>query len=445
MKYYLAIDIGASSGRHIVAHVENGRLVTEEIYRFPNGAKEVDGRLYWDVDGIFDNILKGLERAGELNKIPAYIGIDTWAVDYALIGEDGKRLYPVFCYRDARGERAAAKVHRKIPFNSLYEKTGIQYQPFNTVYQLYDDKTEGRLKKAYKMLMLPDYFNYLLTGVIKQEYTNATSTGLVNATKNDWDEDILKTLGIDKSIFSKPTMPGCVVGGLKDEIAKKVGYKSIIALPATHDTASAVDALDIGEGVPYLSSGTWSLLGVKIKKALTDEKSAATNWSNEGGPAYFRYQKNIMGLWLVQRLRSELCPEKSFDEIVKEVEKCPYNRVIDVNDKIFFSPPSMKKAFDDATKGGGERPISEADYFKAAYLGLAHCYKRTLDELYDNTGIRAEKLYIAGGGAKNDYLNGLTAEVCGVEVIALPVEATAIGNLKRIISADGVDVSALVY
>ena len=443
MKYYLAIDIGASSGRHIVAHIEGNRLVTEEIYRFPNGAKEEGGRLYWDVDSIFDHIIKGLQRAGELNKIPSYIGIDTWAVDYALIGKDGKRLYPVFCYRDERGAKASVKVHEKLPFEALYKKTGIQYLSFNTIYQLYDDKLNGRLDKAYRMLMLPDYFNYLLTGKIKQEYTNATSTGLVNATTHDWDEDILNALGINKSLLSVIEKPSTIVGRFTDEIAKKVGYRSVIALPATHDTASAVEALDIENGVPYISSGTWSLLGVKVDRAITDEKSMKSNWSNEGGPDYFRYQKNIMGLWLVQRLREELCPEKSFAAIADEAEKSGYNFVIDVNDQMFFAPKSMKKAFDDACPDN-EKLKENADYFKAAYLGLAHCYKRTLDELYDNTGIRAEKLYIAGGGAKNEFLNKLTADVCGVKVISLPIEATAIGNLKRLLTADGVDVTKLI-
>lgn len=428
MKYYLAIDIGASSGRHIIGWEENGGINTEEVYRFKNGVESKDGSLVWNVERLFKEIINGLKAAKAKGYIPVSIGVDTWAVDYALLDKEDKLIGDIFAYRDIRTEAAVEGVHRVICFNELYKRTGIQFQPFNTIYQLYADKTSGKLEQAESMLMLPDYLNFLLTGVKKQEYTNATSTGLVNATTRDWDGNICDLTGFDCKLFKELSSPQTVVGKLKKEVAEEIGYSAEVVLPATHDTASAVEGIPMTENSPYISSGTWSLLGIKVPQAITDKNSFKANYSNEGGIGYYRYQKNIMGMWVINRLRDELCPDKPFPEIVKEAEESTFNEYVDVNDNAFLAPESMKAAFDNALKSKRQ---STGDYFRCAYLSLAQSYKTALDELKSNTGIKFDKLYIVGGGAKNGFLNRLTEEICKVKVIALPIEASALGNIKQ--------------
>ena len=424
-KYRLAIDIGASSGRHILEYMQDGKMVLEEIYRFPNGAKNTDGSLYWDVDSLFENIVAGLAKAKELGKIPETVGIDTWAVDYALLDKDDRRIGEVFSYRDGRTQESAEKAHKLLPFASLYEKTGIQFQPFNTVYQLYADKLTGKIEGAESMLMLPDYFNFLLTGIKRQEYTNATSTGMVNALTHTWDEEIIQTLGLPQKLFGELTLPGSVVGKFSKEIEERVGYCATVMLPATHDTASAVLAAPIEKGQPYISSGTWSLLGIEQSKAHTDPKSMAVNYSNEGSLNYtFRYQKNIMGLWMIQQVRHELNDEYSFAELADMARANPKDIFIDVNDNKFLSPANMTAAIEEET---GKLSVGEMAY--VIYSGLAKCYKKCIEELEELTGEKYHTLYIIGGGSKNTLLNEMTAKETGLRVVTGPTEGTAIGNL----------------
>ncbi len=425
-KYYLAIDIGASSGRHIVGWEEDGKIITEEVFRFPNGTKTQCGHLVWDIDNLFKNVKKGIKRA--LPKYPQIqsLAIDTWGVDYVLMTESGPFM-PCLAYRDSRTKSVIDEVHSIIPFEELYSKTGIQFQPFNTIYQLYEDKKRGRLSVVTDFLMIPEYLNYLLTGVKKKEYTNATTTGLVNAQTGDWDGDIIDLLGFQREIFGKLYAPGESVGMLKDDIAAEVGGQIEVVLCASHDTASAVEGIPMDGNRPYISSGTWSLLGIKSPVAHTDESSLAGNWSNEGGVGYVRYQKNIMGMWVVNRLKEELCPQKPFEDIIAEARKSSFEGIADINAPQFLAPERMRKAFDVSLKSP---PKSCGDYFKCAFLSLAASYAKSLKELEGNTGIRAEELYIVGGGAKNTYLNELTEKACKIKVVALPIEATAIGNLK---------------
>ena len=424
--YRLAIDIGASSGRHIVGWEEGGKIMTEEVYRFKNGVEEQGGSLVWNIGALFCHVKEGIRRA--LAKYPriSSLAIDTWGVDYVLMNGQSA-LLPCAAYRDDRTAEAIDEVHARISFNQLYKRTGIQFQPFNTIYQLYEDKKRGRLSAATDFLMVPEYLNYLLTGVKMKEYTNATTTGLVNAATGDWDGDIIESLGFPREIFGKLHAPGESVGMLKDDIAAEVGGQIEVALCASHDTASAVEGIPMDGNRPYISSGTWSLLGIKSPVAHTDESSLAGNWSNEGGVGYVRYQKNIMGMWVVNRLKEELCPDKDFTEIVKEARESGYCCVADINAPQFLAPERMRKAFDVSLKSP---PKTCGDYFKCAFLSLAESYAKSLKELEENTGIKAEELYIVGGGAKNTYLNELTEKACKVKVVALPIEATAIGNLK---------------
>ena len=425
MSRYLAVDIGASSGRHIVASLEGGRLVMREVYRFPNGAKEKNGSLVWDADALFEENLTGLKRADEAGLRPDYVGIDTWAVDYALLDEKGERIGDVFSYRDKRGGIAAKEAHAIIPFSSLYEKTGIQYQPFNTIYQLFDDKKSGKLEKARSFLMLPDYFHYRLTGVKKQEYTNATSTGMVNAKSHLWDEGILSSLGFDPALFGELSAPGSIVGGFKEDIKERLGYDATVILPATHDTASAVLAAPIRGKAPYISSGTWSLLGIESSSAHTDEKARLYNYSNEGSlEKTFRFQKNIMGLWMIQNVRKELKEAYSFAELAALAKENPTDAVIDVNDERYLAPKSMIAAIEEEI---GKRSVGEIAY--CIFNSLALSYKKAIDELESMTGEKCDRLHIIGGGSQNALLNKLTAEKTGKTIVLGPTECTAIGNV----------------
>ena len=417
MDKFLAIDIGASSGRHIVGWKENGIIRTEEMYRFPNGVSEQSGHLAWDMDALLSHVRAGIEKTLDIYPGIKSLSIDTWAVDYVLMNEDTPVL-PCCAYRDGRTAPAIGKVHEKIAFSELYRRTGIQFQPFNTIYQLYADKLAGRLEGVSDFLMIPEYLMYRLCGVKSHEYTNATTTGMVSAETGQYDDEIIRTLDLPGRIFKPLQQPGTVIGK----------YRNIpVMLCATHDTGSAVEGIPMEGSQPYISSGTWSLLGVKTEKPITNAASERANWSNEGGVGYNRYQKNIMGMWLVNRLRDELCPEKPWDEITAEAADRHFDHLVDVNDPVFLAPVSMKDAFDSKLP---HPPKCTAGYFRCAYRSLAEGYRRAVEELEQNTGRHYDRLYIVGGGAKNRYLNRLTEEAVGKPVIALPVEATAQGNLK---------------
>jgi len=426
MGYHLAIDIGASSGRHILGWLEDGVMQTKEVYRFPNGVKREGGHLVWDVEALYDHVVRGIREAFRACPELRSLSVDTWGVDYVLLKDD-EEVYPVYAYRDSRTEAVIPQVHEIIPFAELYRRTGCQFQPFNTIYQLYDEKRNGRLEGVTDLLMIPEYLMYKLTGVKAREYTNATTMGMVDARTGAFDLEIVQTLGYPLHLFPKLSQPGTVLGTLRHEIAEAVGGDCKVVLCATHDTGSAVEGIPMEGDHPYISSGTWSLLGVKTAKPITDPQSMEANYSNEGGVGYNRYQKNIMGMWLVNELQRELCPDLSFREIVKLAEESTCEIMVDADDPMFLSPASMKEAFD---KASGGRLHTLGDYFRCAYCSLASCYDTALEELEDNTGKYYKKLYIVGGGAKNTFLNRLTEEATGKQVIALPIEATALGNLK---------------
>ena len=417
MKHYLAIDIGASSGRHIVGWQENREIVTREVYRFPNGVTEWDGHLTWDIATLESHVKAGIDEA--LKQYPKIesLSIDTWGVDYVLLRGD-EPVLPCYAYRDGRTEAVIPQVHEKMLFAELYRRTGIQFQPFNTLYQLYADKLAGRLEQATDFLMMPEYLMYRLCGVKSHEYTNATTGGMVSAETGEYDPGIISALDLPKELFNPLQQPGTVIGK----------YKGIrVMICATHDTGSAVEGIPMEGKELYISSGTWSLLGVKVPKPITDAGSLAANYSNEGGVGYTRYQKNLMGMWLVNRLRAELCPDKPWDEITAEAEQKHFDHLVDVNDPSFLAPESMKAAFDAKLP---HPPKCAAGYFRCAYRSLAVGYKQAIEEIERNTGKTYSKLYIVGGGAKNAFLNRLTEEATGKQVIALSIEATALGNLK---------------
>lgn len=335
--YCLAIDIGASSGRHILGWQEGGQIQTEEIYRFPNGVQQKDGHLVWDIDDLKWQVKRGIDLALESCPEIVSLSIDTWGVDYVLL-KNGQPIYPVYAYRDSRTEAVIQKVHEKVPFSELYRRTGCQFQSFNSIYQLYDDLEQGWLEQADELLMIPEYLLYRLCGIPAREYTNATTMGVVNAQTHEVDTEILEKLGYPKRLFSNLSQPGTVLGT----------YKGISCmLCATHDTGSAVEGIPMEGNEPYISSGTWSLLGVKTAQPLTDLGSQKANYSNEGGVGYNRYQKNIMGMWLVNELKRELCPDMPFPEIVKAAQESTCEILVDANAPEFLAPQSMKAAFEE--------------------------------------------------------------------------------------------------
>lgn len=439
-KYYLAVDIGASSGRHILFHHENGIIKMEEIHRFENGMKSKNGHMCWDVDKLFGEIIYGMRMCKEVGKTPVSMAVDTWAVDYVLLDKDGNVLGDVYGYRDDRTEGVDKDVYKLISEKDLYRKTGIQKQKFNTIYQLMADKKNRPdvLDGAETFLMLPDYFTYLLTGVKASEYTNATSTQLVDAVGKTWDYDMIKRLGFPEKIFVPITEPGNSLGMLSKQVADEVGYSCEVIQCATHDTASAVMAMP-GVGGLYISSGTWSLMGVENDEPMLDDKDMEDNFTNEGGYDYkFRYLKNIMGLWMIQTVRHETGDKYSFAELAKMAEECEsIDSVIDVNDDKFLAPDNMTETIRKYCEDTGQKvPGNIAEMSKVIYVSLAKCYGETVEIIEKNTGKHYDSINIIGGGCQNNYLNVLTAEATGRRVYAGPVEATAIGNaLAQMIKA----------
>ncbi len=435
MNYYLAVDIGASGGRHILGSVQNGRLITEEVYRFPNGMTDKDGEKVWDTDRLFTEIKAGMKECAKIGKIPVSMGIDTWGVDFVLLDKDGNRLGNAVAYRDSRTNGMDEEVYKYLSEEELYARNGIQKQLFNTVYQLMalKKKRPEQLEEADSLLMIPDYLHFLLTGVKKQEYTNATTGQLIDPKTFGWDFELIEKLGYPKKIFGKITEPGTLLGQLSPEVEKEVGFPCKVVLPPTHDTASAVVAVPADtDDVLYISSGTWSLMGTERKGADTGANSRACNFTNEGGYEHrYRYLKNIMGLWMIQSVKAELAPDMSYAELCEKAAKSKIQSLVNANDSRFLAPESMTKEVQKACRESGQQvPEGAADTAAVIYNSLARCYADTLAEIEGITGRHYSRINIVGGGSNADYLNRLTAKACGRTVCAGPSEATAIGNLS---------------
>lgn len=446
MRYYLAVDIGASSGRHILAHMEDGKMILEEMYRFVNGNVTRNGHLCWEFDRLFEEIVNGIKACADAGKAPVSMGIDTWGVDFVLLDAEDKVLGDTIAYRDSRTNGMDDVLAEIISPEELYSRTGIQKQMYNSIYQLLAIKTEHPeyLEKAESFLMTPEYFNFLLTGVKKNEYTNATTGQLVNAHTRDWDYELIEKIGIPKKIFGQLNMPKTSVGMLKDEIAAKVGCQVEVILPATHDTGSAVLAVPANDDdFVYLSSGTWSLMGIERREPECSLKSMEYNFTNEGGFDYrFRYLKNIMGLWMLQSVRKEMnTGEKkySFPELIamaKEADGFP--SIVECNDQSFLAPESMTKAVQDYCANTSQPvPQTMGEVMVVIYNSLAKCYAETIEQLEEMSGRSYSRLHIVGGGCQDAFLNHKTKLATGKEVFAGPVEGTALGNLMVQMLKDG--------
>lgn len=437
--YYLAVDIGASSGRHILSHIENGKLVLEEIYRFENNLVADETGLIWDIDSLFAEVLCGIKKCKEIGKIPKSIAIDTWGVDYVLLDGNRKEIKPCYCYRDSRTSAVIDEVESLVSPTELYAKTGIQKQNFNTIYQLYADKKNGRLQNAKYFLMMPEYLSFKLTGVCKNEYTNATTTGLVNANEKTWDADIIYALGLTEVPFLPLSLPSSHVGFLSEDIQKAVGFNCAVLFAPSHDTASAVCACPIKDDDLYISSGTWSLIGTEITEPILNDNARQLNFTNEGGIDYrFRFLKNYMGMWLFQNIRRNLNKSMTYDEMMELAKSSNSYKYFDVNDSTLVAPKNMIDAIG--------KLIGSDDLgliLNSAYHSLAKSYSEAVTEIEAVTGKRFNAIHIVGGGCQDKYLNALTRDYTGKSVTAGPIEATATGNIiSQIISDKKISLAA---
>lgn len=453
MTYHLAIDIGASSGRHILGHLEDGKMILEEVFRFDNSQIRKDGHDCWDHQTLARSVLQGIAKCKEIGKIPATIGIDTWGVDFVLLDEQGLPCSDMVAYRDARTEGADALVDAAISADELYARCGIQKMLFNTIYQLAALKKEHpeQIEKAQRLLMVPEYLNFVLTGKMANEYTNATTGNLVNARSKDWDWEVIDKLGLPRRIFGKLEMPGTTLGGLTSAVQATVGFDAQVILPATHDTGSAFLAVPARDDqAVYISSGTWSLLGVENAEPITTPEAKAANFTNEGGAWYrFRFLKNIMGLWMIQSIRRELNgveyvegKENTSSWTLADYEKgkkysfadlenaaktaTSFAGRVSANDTRFLAPTSM---IAEVQAAADVKPATVGELMQCVYASLADCYAKMIKNLAQLTGKTYTSINIVGGGSKDGYLNKLTAEATGLEVFAGPTEGTAIGNL----------------
>ena len=425
--YHLAIDIGASSGRHILGWLEDGKIRTREVYRFENGVQEKDGHLTWDAEGLVQNVIAGIAECKKIGMIPQTIAIDTWGVDYVLLDENEKEILPVIAYRDRRVEGVPEEVDRILPRKELFARCGIQPLDFNTIYQLVCDQKSGRLASAKHFLMIPAYLSWRLTGVMKNEYTNATTTSLVDAVEKTWDYGLLEKLGIDPALFGPLSLPGEKVGDLKKEIEAQVGFSAEVIFCPSHDTASAVAACPMEEGSIFVSSGTWSLIGTELVEPILKEEAMLGGFTNEGGVDYrFRFLENIMGMWLFQNIRKNLDKKYTYDEMMQMAMESSYTKTFDPNAPSLVAPENMIRAIR-ALLGDEDLPL--ADLLSSVYHSLAASYRKAVETVEELTGKTIGSIHIMGGGSKDDYLNRLTAKTTGKPVLAGPVEATALGNL----------------
>ncbi|MGM0922948.1 MAG: rhamnulokinase [Bacillota bacterium] len=433
-KYSLAVDIGASSGRLILGHLENGNLKLNEIHRFENNIVQKGDHYCWDVDTLFKEIKTGINKCKDLKVKPESIGIDTWAVDFVLLDEHNQPLTDAVAYRDPRTDGMMEEVFNIIPKEKLYLETGIQFQKFNTIYQLYSlkQKSPEVLEKATSFLMVPEYFNFLLTGKKVNEYTNATSTQLVNAFSKNWDDQILDQLGINKEIFKEIKPPKTILGTLSKELVSEFGFDMKVVLPATHDTGSAVISVPELDDTIYISSGTWSLIGVENRFPICVPKALEYNFTNEGGIDYrFRFLKNIMGLWMIQEVKRNYNDMYSFAELVDlaRAEKDFYS-IVNVDDDRFLKPENMVEEIQKYCKETNQQvPQSPGQIAKCVFDSLAYSYKHAINEIEEIFEKTFQKINVIGGGCQNEMLNQMIADVTNKEVCAGPIEATAIGNI----------------
>ena len=431
-RHCVAVDLGASSGRVMLAGYQPGQqtLALREIHRFTNNLQKVDGFDCWDLDSLEGEIRRGLEKVCEQGILIDSIGIDTWGVDYVLLNKAGQRVGLPVSYRDSRTQGLMRHAEEQLGRAEIYRRSGIQFLPFNTLYQLRAlvEQQPELVSKAAHALLIPDYFSFRLTGNMNWEYTNATTTQLVNINSDSWDEDLLNWSGAPREWFGTPTHPGNVIGHW---ICPQGNHIPVVAV-ASHDTASAVIASPLAsKNAAYLSSGTWSLMGFESKTPCTSDAALRANITNEGGAeGRYRVLKNIMGLWLLQRVLKEQ-NVGDLPALIARTAALPACRfVIDCNDDRFINPDHMSAEIQAACRESGQPvPDTDAELARCIFDSLALLYARVLNELAALRGQPFSQLHIVGGGCQNELLNQLCADACGITVVAGPVEASTLGNI----------------
>lgn len=442
MKVYLAADFGGGSGRLIAGWFEGERLYIEEVHRFGNRQVRLGDRLYWDFPALFEDLKDGLKRAAAKGYDVESIGIDTWGVDFGLIDRDGCLLGNPVCYRDSRTKGVLDEVFKTLDATEHYATTGIQVMEINTLAQLVSMKGSAQLEAAHRLLFMPDLFSYFLTGVANNEYCIASTSELLDARSRNWSWETIRALGLPEHIFGEIVMPGTVRGYLREDIASETGLGRVkVVAVASHDTASAVaavpDLLSSGEEqgpAAFLSSGTWSLLGVLLPQPILSEEARQASFTNEGGvDGSIRFLQNITGLWLLQRLMAEWAEQgdkQSFDVLLPAAEATCIDAIIPVADEAFMNPPSMEEAIKAYCRESGQAvPQTKAELTRCVLQSLAEKYREAIAHLNTLLPRPVSRLHIIGGGSQNQLLNRLTAEATGLEVVAGPVEATAMGNI----------------
>lgn len=432
---FAAVDLGATSGRVILAAIDGDEIALEEISRFPDPIIEMQGHFYWDLPAIYKSVIEGLGAIAARGVAIESVGIDTWGVDFAMFGRDGALLRLPYCYRDPHTDGAPEKFFERMPCKTLYEKTGIQIMNFNSVFQFDSLRRNGcsALEAADKILFIPDALAYMLTGNAVTEYTIASTAQMIDPRTKQWDPDIMNELGLSPEKFGRMTMSGDMIGTLTAEAQRLTGLGAVpVVAVASHDTGSAVAAVPAeDDNFAYLSSGTWSLMGIESKEPIIDERSFAMNFTNEGGvEGTVRVLKNICGMWLLERCRAEW-PETSYSEIAAAAERSePFRSVINPDAPCFANPPSMTEAIADYCRRTGQPvPESVGQYARCIFESLALRYRQVIDMLKTLSPHPIEKLYVIGGGARNEMLNRFTADATGIPVETGSSESTALGNV----------------
>ena len=436
---FLAFDLGADSGRAVIGRLENNRLALEEIGRFPNKMIKIQGHLHWNIFYLLEEIKHCLKFcASEVDELPKSIALDTWGVDCALLAKDGTFFGLPYVYRDKRIEGAMEEFIRMIPREQIYEWTGIQFLPLNTLYQLFAAKRANSSLSSIvsDLLFMPDIFNYLLTEQKKTEFTIATTSQLFNPLTNEWEERLFEALGLPKSIMQEVIPPGTILGNLSKTVGREVGLQELpVIAVASHDTGSAVAAVPSrGENWVYISSGTWSLMGIESQIPIISEKTLNLNFTNEGGvQGTFRILKNITGLWLLQACRRSWASERNYTypELIDAAKStAPFQFLLEPDRKEFLNPQDMPEAIRQVCMKTGEHtPETPADFTRGILESLAFKYRYVLQQIKQISPYPVDKIHMIGGGTQNQLLCQFTADATGIPVIAGPTEATAIGNI----------------
>jgi rhamnulokinase len=437
--HYLAFDLGAESGRAVLGTLDGARLAINEVRRFPNAPLPLAGHIHWNVYALFDEMKAAMrDAAAAIGARPTSLGVDTWGVDFGLLAKDGSLLGLPFCYRDHRNAGAMEDYFKLVPRAALYEATGIQFMPFNSLFQIYAMVRDRSplLDAAADLLFMPDLFNFLLTGRKAAEYTIASTSQLLDPRTKTWIPGLFQAMGLSKRILQDIVEPGTVLGEVADEIAAATGFRHVpVVATASHDTAAAVAAVPAeGDGWAYISSGTWSLVGVEEKAPAISEKSLDANFTNEGGlGGTVRFLKNVSGLWLVQGCRKSwsAAAPVSYDDLVRAAaEAPPFAALIDPDDPAFLNPTDMPEALEDHCRRTGQKPpATRGSVVRSLLESLALKYRQVIDELRSVLGRPVDKIHVIGGGSRNALLCQLTADATSLPVVAGPAEATAVGNI----------------